>query len=295
MAPTAARARWLAPVLLALSWGLNWPAIKIILGTVPPFTLRGIGLGAGALLLAAVTLARGRSLRPPASDWRAVLIGGLFTVAAFNFCTAFAQLATTTTRATVLTYTFPMLAAALAWLWLGERPGTRGAWALLLGATGIGALAWPVLRGLADPAIGAAPGLAFPLLAAAMWAIGTVATKRWPPQGDRLVLTAWQLALGALAGALAAWLAGETLPRVWPPGVLLALAFHVGAAMALAYVLWYGILARSSATTAALTTLAVPVVGVLGAMALVGERPGALDLAGFALVLGGAALVTLRR
>jgi drug/metabolite transporter (DMT)-like permease len=37
------------------------------------------------------------------------------------------------------------------------------------------------------------------------------------------------------------------------------------------------------------------VVGVLGAMALVGERPGALDLAGFALVLGGAALVTLRR
>jgi drug/metabolite transporter (DMT)-like permease len=44
---------------------------------------------------------------------------------------------------------------------------------------------------------------------------------------------------------------------------------------------------------ASLTTRAVPVVGVIGAMALVGDRPGAIDLIGFALVLGGAALVVL--
>jgi drug/metabolite transporter (DMT)-like permease len=37
----------------------------------------------------------------------------------------------------------------------------------------------------------------------------------------------------------------------------------------------------------------VPVVGVLGAMALVGERPGAADWLGFTLVLGGAALTML--
>jgi len=290
--------RLAAPVALALAWGLNWPAIKIVLGTLTPFTLRWIGLGGGALLLVMVSLARRRrlaALRPAAGDWPAVCIGGLLTVAAFNFCTAFAQLATTTTRATVLTYTFPMLSALLAWLWLGERPGARGAWALALGAAGVGALAWPVLRGLADPAIGSTPGLVWPLLAAAAWALGTVATKRWPPAGDRLVLTAWQLGIGALAAALAALIAGETLPAHWPPRVLWALAFHIGAAMALAYVLWYGILARSSATTAALTTLAVPVVGVLGAMALVGDRPSGLDALGLAAVLGAAGLVTLRR
>ena len=38
----------------------------------------------------------------------------------------------------------------------------------------------------------------------------------------------------------------------------------------------------------------MPVVGVLGAMALVGDRPSAADWLGFALVLGGAALVVLR-
>jgi drug/metabolite transporter (DMT)-like permease len=59
-------------------------------------------------------------------------------------------------------------------------------------------------------------------------------------------------------------------------------------------VLWYRLLAGASATASSLAVLAVPVVGVLGAMALVGDRPSALDWAGFALVLAGAALVVLR-
>ncbi|MNO07102.1 hypothetical protein D3C81_2291630 [compost metagenome] len=48
-----------------------------------------------------------------------------------------------------------------------------------------------------------------------------------------------------------------------------------------------------SATVAALTTLMVPVVGVLGAMALVGDRPSAADWWGFAFVLAGAGLIVL--
>ena len=64
-------------------------------------------------------------------------------------------------------------------------------------------------------------------------------------------------------------------------------------ATALAYVLWYRLLESLSATVSSLTTLAVPVVGVIGAMALVGDRPEAADWIGFALVLGGAALVVL--
>ena len=137
-------------------------------------------------------------------------------------------------------------------------------------------------------------GLVFPLGAALAWALGTVATKRWPPPGDRIVLTAWQLGLGALIAAGVSQWAGERLPAVWPPRVLVALAWHVVVATAVAYVLWYRLLASASATVSSLTTLAVPVVGVIGAMALVGDRPSAIDWVGFALVLGGAALAVLR-
>ncbi len=285
--------------LLALAWGLNWPVIKIILSAVPPFTLRWLGLGGGALLLALIALAQGKRLRPPPGAWPGIAVGGLLTIAVFNFCTAFAQLHTTTSRAAVLTYTMPMMSALLAWLWLGERPGRRGSLALALGSAGIAVLAWPVLRDWVVPSASGTQvgllGLLFPLLAALGWAAGTVATKRWPPVGDRIVITAWQLAFGAAMGAIAAGVAGEQLPATWEPRVSWALAYHVVIAMALGYVLWARLLEVLSATVSSLTVLAAPVVGVLGAMALVGERPSAADWLGFALVLSAAAMMLLRR
>jgi drug/metabolite transporter (DMT)-like permease len=265
-----------------------------MLSVLPPFSARALGLGLGAGLLLALALLRGLPLRPQREALPALAVGSLLTVAAFNLCTAFAQLTTSTSRAAVLTFTMPMMSAALAWAVLGERPDRRGAAALALGGAGVAVLAVPVLRGLAAPVPGASAwGLLFPLLAALAWAAGTVATKRWPPPGDRIVLTAWQLGAGAAIAGLAGLGAGEHLPAVWPPRVLLALAWHVLIATALAYVLWYRLLASASATVSSLTTLAVPVVGVLGAMALVGDRPAPADWLGFGLVLAGAALAVL--
>lgn len=304
----------LIPPLLAVAWGLNWPAVKTMLTVIPPFSARALGLGLGVGLLAALALLRRTPLWPQRGAWPAIWVGGLLTVAVFNICTAFAQLTTSTSRAAVLTFTMPLMSAGLAWWLLGERPDRRSRAALALGALGVAVLAAPVLQLLASAAgvaslaaaavAGAgAPaavpstalwGLLLPLGAALAWALGTVATKRWPPPGDRIVITAWQLGIGAAIAALAAVAAGEQLPVVWPARVQVALAWHVLIATAVAYVLWYRLLASATATVSSLTTLAVPVVGVLGAMALVGDRPSGVDWIGFGLVLGGAALAMLR-
>ena len=284
----------LIPPLLAVAWGLNWPAVKVMLSVLAPFSARGLGLGLGVILLIGLALLRRTSLLPQRGAWPAVLIGGVLTVAVFNICTAFAQLTTSTSRAAVLTFTMPLMSAALAWAVLDERPDRKSALALALGGVGVVVLAVPVLRGLVAPVpVGSVWGLLFPLGAALAWALGTVATKRWPPPGDRIVITAWQLGIGAACATVAALATGEQLPAVWPPRVLAALAWHVLIATAVAYVLWYRLLASSSATVASLTTLAVPVVGVLGAMALVGDRPSGADWLGFVLVLGGAERVVL--
>lgn len=280
-------------LMLALSWGLNWPAIKIVLGEVPPFALRTVGLGGAAVLLLAFARWQGRQLVPPRESWAGIAVAGALSIVAFNFCTAFAQLNTTTSRAAVLTYTMPTISALLAWALLGERPGRRGGLAVLMGAFGIALLAWPALQG----GTGAASlrGPMFALGAAFAWALGTIVTKKVPPVHDRVVATGWQLALGGVCGALASAFAGETWPRSLSPAVAAALGYHVVVATAFAYVLWYRLLDSASATVSSLTALAVPVVGVLGAMALVGDRPSALDWMGFALVLGAATLVLLRR
>ncbi|MBL8287782.1 MAG: DMT family transporter [Rubrivivax sp.] len=280
---------------LALGWGLNWPAIKIVLGEVPPFAARTVGLGSGALLLFVLAAVQRRRLVPPRAHWAGIAGAGALSIVAFNFCTAFAQLNTSTSRAAVLTYAMPMLSTLLAWPLLGERPGRRALVAAMLGAAGIALLAAPALASSI-----AAPGAnwlgpLFALAAALAWALGTIVTKRAAPVPDRVVATAWQLALGGACGAVATVLAAETWPRTLSPRVAVALGYHCVVATAFAYVLWYRLLDSASATVSSLTALAVPVVGVLGAMALVGERPGAADWTGFALVLGAAGLVMFSR
>ena len=285
----------LIPFFLAIAWGLNWPAVKIALSVFPPFTLRMVGLGSGALLLLLLALAQRKPLLPPRNAWRGVLIGGTLAIAVFNMATAFAQINTSTSRAAVLTFTMPMMSALLSWLVVGERIDGRKAAALALGLVGVVVLAWPVFTGaLAAQDARAWKGLLFPLVAAFGWAAGTVYLKRWPVSGDRIAITAWQLIVGAACGALGALIAGERFPV---DGIDLrvatALFVHIVLGTALAYWLWFILSEHVSATVASLTTLMVPVVGVLSAMALICDRPSATDWIGFAFVLGGAALIVL--
>nr|WP_275067059.1 DMT family transporter [Achromobacter spanius] len=283
------------PVALALFWGLNWPAVKIILAIFPPFTLRVLGLGSGAILLLLLARTKRLALLPPRDSWPGIVVGGVLAVAVFNLAVAWAQLSTSTSRAAVLTFTMPMMSAVLAWLVLGERLDRRRGLALTLGAIGVAILAWPVLHAVfADHDLVATKGLIFPLVAAFGWAAGTVYLKRWPVNGHRIVITAWQLAVGAACALTGVLIAGESFPtQGWNGRIVAALSFHIILGTAVAYWLWFVLSERVSATVAALTTLMVPVVGVLGAMALVGDRPGAADWWGFAFVLAGAALIVL--
>ena len=274
----------LIPVALALFWGLNWPAVKIILAIFPPFTLRVLGLGSGAILLLLLARAKRLALLPPRDAWPGIIVGGVLAVAVFNLAVAWAQLSTSTSRA-----------AVLAWLVLGERLDRRRGLALMLGAIGVAILAWPVLHAVfAEHDLAATKGLIFPLVAAFGWAAGTVYLKRWPVNGHRIVITAWQLAVGAACALTGVLIAGESFPtQGWNGRIVAALSFHIILGTAVAYWLWFVLSERVSATVAALTTLMVPVVGVLGAMTLVGDRPGAADWWGFAFVLAGAAMIVL--
>ena len=288
---TGLHAVWWIPSLLGLFWGLNWPVVKIMLTGLPPFYMRGLAFTSAAAVLIVVVLWQRTPFVPQRSEWLPIAASGLLNVVGFNLCTAFAQLHTTASRAAVLTFTMPLMAVLLAWLILGERISRRGTWALALGCLGIVLLAWPALKQTGHA--GSGWGLVFPLLAAFSWALGTAVSKRWVVQGDPARSLAWQLLLGASVCLLGAQWAGEVLPQRVSQTVALAFAFHVVLATALAYLLWFKLLARSSAGAAATTTLLVPLVGVLGAMALVGERPSLLDWAGFALVLIGAGTILL--
>jgi drug/metabolite transporter (DMT)-like permease len=269
------------PIALAVLWGLNWPAVKIILAAVSPWTLRIAALGIAALLLFLLGLVQGRRLTLAPAMWGRVAIAGFLNVGVFTVATAFAQLSTSTSRAAVLTFTMPMWSALFARIALGERLDRTKSAALFGGVIGLGFLAAPVIFG-----DGSKKGLILPLIAGMGWAAGTVFLKLRPIRGDRQTVTAWQMLIGGSLSLLGLILVGGGEPQQpMTIEIVAALVYHIVFATALAYVLWFRLLDHASATTAALTSLLIPVVGVLGAMVLVGDRPSAMDGVGFAAIL----------
>ncbi len=62
-----------------------------------------------------------------------------------------------------------------------------------------------------------------------------------------------------------------------------------------AYGLWFTIVRRLPATTASLGVLGSPVIGVVTSVLILGERPTAADMVGFALIFSASACVVLTR
>jgi len=269
---------WLA----ALFWGLNFPAVKILIGGISPWTLRSIGLTLGGMLLATVTLASGQSLAVPKRHWRDLAIAGLLALAGFNMFAVFAQLLMPASRAAILIYTMPLWSVLFAWLILGEEIDRLRGLSLTIGGLGLAILSIPFWLQIhaGEPPY----GLVFVLGAAISWAFGTVYLKRSRIEATPLAITTWQVLAGAAVTTIG-MLLFET-PRIeLTPLITATLAYHIIFPQAVAYALWFGLMARVSASTAAIVTLLVPIFGVIGAVILLGERPTPVDLAGFGLIL----------
>lgn len=279
---------------LALFWGFNWPAVRTALDALGPWTLRSLGMGVGALVLLGLAAARQGRVLPDRGDWGPILIAGLFSITLFNLLLAFAQLMAPTSRAVIVTFTQPIWVVIFARLLLGEHLDRRRGAGLVLGSLGLACLGWPLLR-----AGSFGLGLVLALAAGLSWALGTVLTKRLPVTTPPVIMAAWQLVGGAAVALIGmAIFEPQTLGRGigwagFEARIWIALAHHILLSQALAYVIWYALLARLPAGTVSLSMLMVPAIGVVSSMAFLGERPTLTDLAGLVLMTAAAAAVNL--
>lgn len=268
-----------------LGWGAAYVPSAWLVERWPPLLAAGARLElAGLLLLGALALL-GRPLRPGVGlgpvAWLALTQTVLFYAAVFyGIARGGAGLAA------VLANTDPLFVAALAVLFLDERLSGRQWVGLVVGLAGTTVVVW---RGGWPPAVS---GAALVVVGGALaWGLGTVAAAR----GVRgpaapLALAGWQMTAGG--AALVAWglLAGDALGATGPREVALVLGLAVlGSALPLAC--FYLALARAPAGTVSAWFFLVPVVGVLSAWPLLGERPGPRLLVGLGLVSVGLWLV----
>jgi len=269
-------AKWLAVTAIApVAWGANYVVTRQLLPVDAPLwgsTFRA--LPAGLILLAVA-----RALPRGAWWWRSAVLGTLNIGAFFLLVYVAAQLLPSSVAASVMALA-PLAMAGFGWLLLDERLSGRGRPGALAGIVGVLLVVGGATGGI-DP-IGVAASLSALVLSCA----GAVLGKRWYDGTPLVAMTAWQLVLGGLVlGAAAVLLEGA--PPALDAHSTAGFAFTSLVATALAYLCWFGGLARLQAATVGAVGLLNPVTGVLLGALVAGETLTGAQLAGVALVLGG--------
>jgi drug/metabolite transporter (DMT)-like permease len=270
----------------SIGWGANWAAIKILLREWPPLFSRGVSGVAAAVLLAGVAVAFGESLSVPRRAIGRLLFAAFTNVFAWMGFSTMAMRYLAVSEGTLLVYTMPIWATLFAWPILGRRPSLRDIAALLLGLSGLVVL-------LSGDGMALGPdkfiGIALALAAAIFFAFGGVMTKSSLPIAPT-ALVAWQVGLGCLPMIIIGLLfehpnVGAITSSGWTVLIYMALG-----PMGVCYLSWFAALRRLPAATAAIGTLAVPIVGVVGAAFVLGEPLGVREVAAMVLTLAGVAL-----
>jgi drug/metabolite transporter (DMT)-like permease len=276
-------------VALSFCWGLTWPAMRVGLDEVPPFSMRVVTLGLGAAALLIVSKLQGRSFS--FGTWRNgahLIVSGILNVLSFSLLSAIAMMFAATGRVAILSYTMPIWAALLAWLVLGDRFTPALVVALALCAAGMAILIYPLAQH------GVPIGLVLALGIAVSWAVGTIYVKWARITGDPIVNAGYQVAVAFVVVLIWLPFVEGTLQVSQASGLAvfsMIFAGLVGSGMA--YFLWFGVIRRVPAMTASLGVLSAPVIGIVSSAILLGERPTVPDIIGYVLIFAASICVLL--
>jgi len=276
-------------VALSFCWGLTWPAMRVGLNEVPPFSMRVVTLGLGAAALLTVSAWQGRSFA--FGTWKNgvhLTVSGILSVLSFSLLSAIAMMFAATGRVAILSYTMPIWAALLAWLVLGERFTMALVVALALCAAGMAILIYPLAQH------GVPIGLLLALGIAVSWAAGTVYVKWARITGDPIVNAGYQVAVAFIVVFVCLPFVEGTLQVSKASALAVFSMIFAGlVGSGLAYFLWFGVIRRVSAMTASLGVLSAPVIGIISTAILLGERPTIPDIIGYVLIFTASICVLL--
>jgi len=267
-----------AIVGLSLIWGYHWSVMKIGLYYCGALTYCAIRCIIAAPLMLAYVKLQGRSIRLKAPGW-AILIGVVQTAGNFGI-SAIAVKFGEAGRSAVLTYTMPFWVMVFCYLFLHDRAGPRRWIAAFLAVAGILVVAFASGRAQLGPVVLA-------LIGGVCWGAGVVLYQHAfrAHKDESTVFAAWQLLVGGLTmAAFVPFVPGEGAIQ-WTLPFVLSLTYTTLLATAVAVYLWFLLLSRLEAGTAAFGVLLAPVIALIASWFQLGERPPPIESLGLAIIL----------
>lgn len=291
-APTVSPFAWALILSLALLWGGSYFLTGFVLLELPPLTVAALRIGIAAVLLHLLRPVLGFDLPWTAAVWTPFLVMGLLNNAIPFSLIAWSQTEIASGLASILNATTPMLTALVAHALtrnekltpvkvLGIAAGFLGVVVLIGGDVLVQTLSGSVLGQMA--CLGAALSYAF----------AAVFGRRFAAMGVKpMTIAAGQLTCGGLLllpvalWAEQPWTLAVVSAETW--GAMFCIA---ALSTALAYIIYFRILALAGAVNSLLVTFLMPPVAIVLGAVFLGERLAGSDFAGMALILAGLACI----
>ncbi len=278
---------WIRLIGLSLLWGGSFFFVDVALQGLPPLSVVWGRVALGAVFLATAIVATGGRFPKGRALWMALIgMGFLNNLVPFTLF-AVAQGQITGAMAAILNATTPLWSLILAHLLTADEKITAAkAVGLALGFAGVVVMMGGMVRGDAWASAGC-------LLAAFFYGLAALWARRFRALGAApLTIAFGQVACSTLM-LLPVWLWLDQ-PQAMPVPALPVIAAVIGLAAlstALAYLIFFRLLASAGAINLSLVTFLIPVSATLLGVVVLKQSIQPRHLAGFALIAAGLAAI----
>jgi drug/metabolite transporter (DMT)-like permease len=286
----------LAFATIYLIWGSTYLGIRVAVETMPPFLMAGARfIAAGGMLLIFLRL-RGAKW-PNRRQWRINAVIGSFLLLGGNGLVVWAEQKIPSGITALLIGVSPLFFVLVEWVWPGgKRPTATTSGALLLGFAGVAWLAAP----WESTGSGALylPGVMAILIAAALWATGSIYSRHAKHGLDPLLASALQMIGGGGALMIVAALHGDFVgfslaaiaSRSW---FALAYLIAIGSLVGFSTFVW--LMKHSSPARVSTYAYVNPVVAVFLGWLLLHEPIGPRTIVASAIIVAAVAIITTQK
>jgi drug/metabolite transporter (DMT)-like permease len=281
---------WLMLIVLSLLWGGSFYYFKVLVAELPPFTIVLARLGIAAILMNLLIVARRGSMPTSLRVWRSLIVIGLLNNIVPMTLIVWAETRISSGLASILNATTPVFAVLAAHvLTSNEKLTWNKVVGVVFGFIGVVFLIGPSVftAGSHEQLIGEVASL----VAALTYAFAGIYGRRFKDMAPLTVATGQNTASALVLLPIALivdkpWNLPNPSVHAW--WAILALAVF---STALAYVLYFRILATAGATNVMLVTFLVPISAIVLGVMFLNETFTAQTFAGMALIGVGLAAI----
>jgi len=250
-------------ILVTLSWGLNWPMMKMGVTGYPPLTFRALCLWLGVPVLWLAL----RFMKVPfyiaRKDWRELFWLALTNMFVWHVLIILAVSLLSSGRAAILGYTLPVFSALLGVVFFGARMRTVQWLGVGAAAVGVSLLLFNELTNFAGQPL----GVLMALTAAAVWALGTQKLRATTIAASTLTLSFWMTLMAAVVLTLLSIVFESKQWRLPQASNLVAILYNGVLIFGFTHAAWFTLARDLPPVASTLSTMMIPVLGVfLGAL-----------------------------